>query len=684
MKIKRINLKNIRSYTDQEIVFPEGSLLLAGDIGSGKSSILLALEYVLFGLQPGQKGSALLRNGSDFAEVSLEAEIEGKNIIIERGLKITAKGIVNDFSAITIDGVKTESSTTEIKTFILKLLNYPQEFIKKNNLLYRYTIYTPQEQMKQIVLEDSESRLNILRHIFGIDKYRRIRENLSILLNYIKDQSKVLQGQTMDLEIDTRNYLSKKDLILSFNEIVSQGETLFSDKKAERKKIESEVQILELKIKEKINFEKEIEKTKIMIATKKENLISLNKEISEIEAIVSKANKSFSKEEYDKLIDSLRELDREIESINKRYIEIASEINMLEKAKKENLETKERVFGIKFCPTCLQDVSIPHKHNIILSAESKISEINIKLDLILAEKKNILFVLDRSKSERAVSDELKLNLEILRSKQEYQERSRNKLCELLKSKSSLERDISFLIKHIEGLKATILEFMKFDNLLKLKQIELKKAFGKERDAEINLAELSKEAELAKREVLKLEEVITKKEALKKKYSSLLELNSWLSNNYSNLINYIEKGVMIKLRAEFSRLFNQWFNMLVPESFEAQLDENFTPVIVQSGVEMDYSFLSGGERTAVALAYRLALNQTINSLLSQIKTKDIIILDEPTEGFSEAQIDKMRDVLDELNIAQLIIVSHEQKIEDFVDSVIKIKKDTGSSKVSMEK
>jgi len=61
-------------------------------------------------------------------------------------------------------------------------------------------------------------------------------------------------------------------------------------------------------------------------------------------------------------------------------------------------------------------------------------------------------------------------------------------------------------------------------------------------------------------------------------------------------------------------------------------------------------------------------------------KDAKILDEPTEGFSEAQIDKIRDVLDQLNVTQLIIVSHENKIESFVDRVIQIKKEEGISRV----
>ena len=42
---------------------------------------------------------------------------------------------------------------------------------------------------------------------------------------------------------------------------------------------------------------------------------------------------------------------------------------------------------------------------------------------------------------------------------------------------------------------------------------------------------------------------------------------------------------------------------------------------------------------------------------------------------------MREVLEELNVAQLIIVSHEQKIEGFVENVIKLAKEEGITKKS---
>ena len=159
---------------------------------------------------------------------------------------------------------------------------------------------------------------------------------------------------------------------------------------------------------------------------------------------------------------------------------------------------------------------------------------------------------------------------------------------------------------------------------------------------------------------------------------LIDLEAWLSKQFVPMISSVEKNVMNKLKSEFSALFAEWFSRLVSDSFNVKLDNEFTPIIEQQDYVIDYAYLSGGERTAIALAYRLALNQVINSLLSNIKTKGLIILDEPTDGFSDQQLDKMRGVLEELNVKQLIIVSHEQKMEDFVDEVIKFKKENGKS------
>ena len=236
------------------------------------------------------------------------------------------------------------------------------------------------------------------------------------------------------------------------------------------------------------------------------------------------------------------------------------------------------------------------------------------------------------------------------------------------------RDIRLFDNHILILKEKISELSKFDNLLKLKKLELQAASMEERKAEIFLAQLNKEIDLTKTEIASKEKSINIKERSKQNLAFLQELFDWLSLSFLELMEFTERNVLIKLRQEFSRIFSKWFDMLVQQgSLTVRLDESFSPIIIHNGIEMEYSFLSGGERTAIALAYRLALNQIINSMLSRIKTKDIVILDEPTDGFSETQLGKMRDILQELKVSQLIIVSHEQKIESFVDNIIRIKK-----------
>ena len=678
MKIKKLSVRNIRSHQNFEITFPEGSLLLAGDVGSGKTSILLAIEYALFGLQPGQTGSSLLRNKSLSAEVILEIEIDGQEIIIERRLKRSSKSINNDYAAITLNGNKIECSITELKTKILRLLSYPDEFLKKNNILYRYTVYTQQENMKQIIIEDPESRLNILRHIFGIDKYKIIRENLDITSSKLKEDIKLFQFEVKDLDRDKLNFEVIKTRIIGLEDNVKNRITDLNNKIQLRKKLELDIKEVELKIKEKDKLENELEKALVLNASKKDQLGSAKLERDYLNKNIIEIGKPPTEEDLNLIIEKINYKKNRIDYLNTEYIKIISQKNSSEERKIDFLQKRDRIFKIDSCPTCLQDVPEVHKHNIINETDKNLSDITKNLAILDNNSKEIISSLSMEKEEQKSLERSKIDLEILRSKSLELEKAKNKLLEVIKLSDNLEKDLQLLQKHQQSLKESISLFLRFNSLFKIKQEELKESFISEKNIEINIAEIKKEIELLHKEIIILELSIKSKDEIKKKLLNVQDLSDWLSNYFLNLITFTEKQVMLKLRLEFSKLFSKWFHTIAGESFEVQLDENFTPLISQGDTEMDYSFLSGGERTAIALAYRLALNQTINSLISQIKTKDLIILDEPTDGFSDAQIEKIRDVLSELKVKQLIIVSHEQKIEGFVDHVIKLKKDNSSS------
>jgi len=210
---------------------------------------------------------------------------------------------------------------------------------------------------------------------------------------------------------------------------------------------------------------------------------------------------------------------------------------------------------------------------------------------------------------------------------------------------------------------------------------LKKARGEERTIEIKKAEEQKELQGIVSTRKNLQEEVEYKEKTRDSLLYYNRLHNWLSEQFSPLVSSMEKNVMARVHTQFSSLFENWFNILVETALTARLNEEFTPLVEQQGYELDYAYLSGGERTAAALAYRLALNQVLNSLMSPIKTHDILILDEPTDGFSSHQLDKMRNVLNELKTRQLILVSHEPKIESFVDNIIRFEKQQGKTIVS---
>ncbi len=680
MIIKKIILENIRSYEREEINFTEGSTLLSGDIGSGKTTVLLAIEFAFFGLQPGQKGSSLLRNGKNEGKVIMSFEVDGNEITIERVLK-RGKTITQESCFIEINKERKELSVTEIKSKILSLLNYPQEFAKKQNILYTFTVYTPQEEMKEIVLEDPEIRVNTLRHVFGIDKYKRILENLSILTSKLREEKRVKENFLSLLEQNISLLELKEKQLLEKKEQLPILEINFNEKKEKRKRIEQEKNSILEKLDEKNKLKSEIEKTKIIILNKRDVIFSNNKIIEELKKQIDDLKKiNFNESQIKEKEKEINEKTKEKEKISLLLIEINSKINSYHLKISENKNIDSKILTIDICPTCLQNVDPVYRANISNKLNSEISEFKNKISELDNEKENLNNQLKKINLELSLSEKEFTNLKILKMKLESLNEKESQLSSLEKNNLSLDKDISLLNEHLNFLNKSVFDLEKFENLFQLKEKEFQNSLKEERLAEINLVELTKEIQLLNQNIEEIKLNLLKYEKIKKEITYISDLENWLSKQFSSLISFIEKNVMIKLKTEFSKLFSDWFSLLVSDTFNVQLNDEFTPIIQQQDYELDYSYLSGGERTAIALAYRLSLNQVINSMFSKIKTKGLIILDEPTDGFSEQQLDKMRDVLQQLKVNQLIIVSHEQKMESFVENIIRFKKENWITKI----
>ena len=674
MIFKKLILKNIRSYEDLEIEFPKGSTLLAGNIGSGKTSILLGLQFALFGLQPGQKGTSILRQGEVTAYASLLLDVDGEEITLERTIKKSKNGsITQDSNSLTTLEGKIELSTSEMKDRVIRILNYPKEFIKKSNLLYKFTVYTPQEEMKEIILERPEIRLDTLRHIFGIDRYKRIKDNATILLGKIKESVKIKEVLASELNIikEKHTEIQEKKIILSreVNNLNIEYKKLFEDKIFQENKLK-EVQVT---IDKKRDIDSQVSSLNVALLGKKDLEIRMKKEMALMQKQTNETI-DFSEEKLVAINDLYEKHKRILEEKNGAYSDINSKISVLNSRKESPINLREKVTSLENCPTCFQGVGEEHKTKISKRTMFEIEEIDRELEQRLFDKENILKDLEKEKKlirdyesdkNSAMQDKIKfMHLREIKIKIKSDafilDRVSNEIIEITQKIEELGGESKTLENSGEDFEKIRNEFQKINDLIRIK--------------EIILATKEKELELLRSRLEELSLEISNKEKIKDEINHLRSLQDWISEKFLIMINVTENNVMAKLRSEFSSIFSEWFSMLSTDTLSVRLDENFTPLITNQDYDIEYDFLSGGERTAVALAYRLSLNKVLNSMHSSIKTKDIVILDEPTDGFAAEQIDKMRDIFEELNAEQTILVSHEEKIEGFVDHIIKIKKD----------
>ena len=63
--------------------------------------------------------------------------------------------------------------------------------------------------------------------------------------------------------------------------------------------------------------------------------------------------------------------------------------------------------------------------------------------------------------------------------------------------------------------------------------------------------------------------------------------------------------------------------------------------------------------------------------------NFLILDEPTDGFSQQQVNRMQEIFDTLNTAQMIIISHERTLDSFITDIFTFKKGNHQTKVVKE-
>ena len=273
--LKSITLKNWRSHKDSTLNFAKGTDIIIGRMGGGKSSVIDAICFALFGTCPAIQHRRLkvadyIRSRPEEvkeAEITLVFEHKGEEYKIKRIIKkagTTEAEIKKGENQ--VEGPQSARATE----FIENLLDVNYE-------LFTRAIYSEQNRIDHFLTLPKGERKRQIDELLGLDRFEEVRKNATTAIGRMKLM-----------------YEDKKMLIKSFD----------------------------------------IEKIKFEINEIKEELKNLDKEIAENKALLSRI--SGQRKELKKNFDELESARIKYNKLNEKLSGLSHSIAMLDKDLKES------------------------------------------------------------------------------------------------------------------------------------------------------------------------------------------------------------------------------------------------------------------------------------------------------------------------------------------------------------
>ena len=684
MIIKSLHINNIRTYKNKIVNFEKDVNFLFGDIGSGKTTILMAIEFLFFGFKKNEiESKYLLRKGEISGFVEIEFIDKKSNLIkIKRNLKKNKKlsKISQENGEIFFNNEKKILTPNEITNFCFKIFNFPKHN-KNKNLIYRFVNYTPQNQLNEIIFCEIEKRIDIIRDVFDLKKYNFINNSIDIYSKKIKKDIEILENKLErknEIEIKNEDYKNK---IYVCEKEVGKIENKENFLENEFKKLDfskNKINEKHLKLNDKKN---KILRNVENFENKKKELVEINSNIFERENIIKNTEKICEKDlkninqllrnEIKKYEDFLNiYVEKKIEE---KYLKVKSKIEYIENLILDKKNLLENISNEKICSTCFQEIDLKHKEKILKNIELEKTNLkNYEDKKIKLEKWNYKYKISNEKIKKLEKEILENNNKI--SKNEKTKFIENEILNLKIKK----KDIKNFLKNIEKIENDKKELKKDEGELNIKK--------NENENELNKINLSKKENIIEQTKFKtnikfyLDEI--KKNKIELEKFLLFENEIKKLEYFKNLLNVklikinsqIEKKLFTKFYIIFNENFISNFEKLIQDSqIEVRLDFDFSIIVEQNGFDIELKNLSGGEKTTISLAYKLALKKTIESDISNINNLEILILDEPTEGFSKQQISNLGNLLKEINSKQIIVVSHDIEFSMISNNILNLTK-----------
>jgi exonuclease SbcC len=702
--IKDIRLHNFISHSDTTLTFNRGITIFVGHNGSGKSSIIDAITFALFGEHTRKSNKNLVQRGCQSSSVNLNFSIGAREYVAYRQIGGSGQSTSAKFELISDVNNAAKSVNNkriiisgERKQFGESMSAEIAKIVGMNYKKLRIAGIIQQGELNKIIETQPKEFKELLNGLIGIDRLDLAYHTMNDVINGFRERLRDHNGGFDDKQIESiKKAIDKKVTDLyDAEQLLKQLKNQSNEINTKLFTLEREIERIEpliLRTRE-LNA---IENALIKYVNEKRDCIS--SDVVKLERITKESRKSIQiVSEREEIKINLQMVKAEIDDIQQKILHNEGESGRL----KGLLECSKRL-EIKDgkCPVCASPISTVNK---VFDLNHIQKEMTTKIDdqaNLVAErvklKKEEAYLEEKEKKLNAAENFLATNYitsihEIEKLEQELDQK-RSGLSKLPKSVTKVEEDPMQL--SIDDFSKSLAE--KITEIRE--QVKDLKVQGYT-DAKLNRTRLSNQLlEINTRIGVIQRSVQEAKETIDTSNKILAELED--ASKYLSMIENIRSSVfnrdgfvalslrswalkMISMKAsDYAAMFNIGISRI-------DLKEKVRDIEVQCfgrQGEIDMDSLSGGEKVAVALALRLGIANIMGS-----NKLDFIILDEPTIHLDDERRKSLVKIISEAfreglgPISQTVIITHDAEIfeDSNVDTIYRFVMSSNGSLVSAE-
>ena len=685
--ITSIELGDFLSHSNTELKFENGVTVFVGNNGAGKSSIIDAITFSLFGQHTRKSNKGLIKRGANQGFAKIRFSINDKEFEAVR--KIDNKGtLAATFAEIRGDD-RIEIAAGERKQFGESMTQEVEKIIGLDFEKLKIASIVQQGELNSIINAKPKEFKELLNAIIGIDKLDIASESMKSVNKEFREKIKQDIGyDDTHIEILLHDLQKYKNEISEARPKKEQLNEIHKKLKIEVDEIRGEIENEAPKI-DKIN-QLELRK-KELSAYAKEAIREIQREIDENERKIHDCAGCFEhlglradlESKIQKVEDAIKDTVRKNQEMTNQTISLKEKLSLASK-----LQIKDNK-----CPVCDSNVE---KLNPFFQEEHLQQEITeLQKQIKLKEKESDMYnqkrkeFLEKLQSARDADATLKAhsisNKEDLIKIRNDTESKRQKIPLItnqnISEMSEIDQHAKMIFNFISKLEDETKGFdeREFNNLKKLvneKQMKLSQA-----DQQIGaiLEKISKGED----QIIIIKKAVSELKIVKEYITNLNEIQTNVFSRDGPVATSLRSWALNTISAKAS----EYLTLLNTKIQRISLSEKARDISIacfSKSEALELESLSGGEKVSVALALRLGMASLLGA-----SNLNLMILDEPTTHLDAERkkslvevLSRLSDISNSESRMQFLIITHDAEIfeDSTVEQIYKFESSEQGSKV----